>query len=191
MNAVEAVKTDTQREQVEQHLSEAGQIYIDVWKFGINTALRISDLLAIHMADVASLDLDNPTLKLCEIKTGKTRIIELNAGAMEVVQRRYAENPAHEWLFQSHRPRGGQRDPKPITRRSVARVFEAVGGKVRPRVQLSTHSMRKTRGYALHSAGMRIEAICKILNHSHPAVTMAYIGLDNEMVQKSYKDLVL
>ena len=51
--------------------------------------------------------------------------------------------------------------------------------------------MRKTRGYALHSAGMRIEEICKVLDHSHPAVTMAYIGIDDAMVQQSYEDFDL
>ena len=52
MNEVEAVKTASQREQIEILLLTKGQIYIDVWKFGINTALRISDLLAISMDDV-------------------------------------------------------------------------------------------------------------------------------------------
>ena len=31
MNQVEAVKTKEQREQIEAHLQEAGQIYFDIW----------------------------------------------------------------------------------------------------------------------------------------------------------------
>lgn len=48
MNEVQAVKTLEQRMQIEAHLCESGQIYLDIWKFGLNTALRISDLLAIN-----------------------------------------------------------------------------------------------------------------------------------------------
>ncbi len=33
-------------------IREIGQVYVDVWKFGVNTALRISDLLSI--SEVAS-----------------------------------------------------------------------------------------------------------------------------------------
>ena len=47
MNQVEAVKTKKQRDQVEVHLQQAGRIYYDIWKLGLNTALRISDLLAL------------------------------------------------------------------------------------------------------------------------------------------------
>jgi len=44
---VEAVKTAEQRQQVEAHLAGQGVIYADIWKVGVNTALRISDLLSL------------------------------------------------------------------------------------------------------------------------------------------------
>lgn len=65
------------------------------------------------------------------------------------------------------------------------------GQLVTPRVRLSTHSTRKTRGYAMHAAGVSIEQICKVLNHSHPKITMRYIGLDDTAIQQSYRDFVL
>ena len=58
MNQVEAVKTKEQRIQVEAQLLEAGQLYHDIWKLGVNTALRISDLLQLTMADLLQLDPD-------------------------------------------------------------------------------------------------------------------------------------
>lgn len=80
---------------------------------------------------------------------------------------------------------------KPINRRSVTRVFERVGQSVNPRVKLGTHYMRKTRGYVMHKAGMRIEEISKAPGHSHTAVTMAYIGLDVEAVRRSFLEFEL
>ncbi len=43
----------------------------------------------------------------------------------------------------------------------------------------------------MHQAGMRIEEISKALDHSHTAVTMAYIGLDAEAVRRSFLEFEL
>ena len=51
--------------------------------------------------------------------------------------------------------------------------------------------MRKTRGYAMHAAGVRIEEIARMFGHSHPAVTMRYIGLDAATVRRGYEEFVL
>jgi len=51
--------------------------------------------------------------------------------------------------------------------------------------------MRKTRGYAMYDAGRSIESICKVLNHSTPAVTMRYIGIDQRDIDQSYVEFEL
>ena len=192
MLEVEAVKTSEQRQQVEAHLAGQGVIYADIWKVGVNTALRISDLLSLTMDDVRKLNPDQPALNIKERKTGKQRKIVVNQSALGVIQRRLTENPKHVWLFQSDAANRNRRQPpKPINRRSVSRVFERVGQKVAPKVALGTHSMRKTRGYAMHKAGRSIESIAKVLNHSSPAVTMRYIGLVQQDIDESYTDLEL
>jgi len=192
MQEVEAVKTAEQRQQVEAHLAGQGVIYADIWKAGVNTALRISDLLSLTMDDVRSLDAEQPSLQIKEQKTGKRRKIVVNQSALAVMQRRLADHPKHVWLFQSDAVTLNKRQPpKPINRRSVSRVFERVGQKVAPKIALGTHSMRKTRGYAMHKAGRSIESIAKILNHSSPAVTMRYIGLVQQDIDDSYTELEL
>ena len=192
MKHVEAVKTKDQRSQVEAHLPEAGQIYHDIWKLGVNTALRISDLLQLTMANVRQLDPDVPALELVEQKTGKPRRIMVNAGALKIMQRRFTDHPTHHYLFQSDavnlNPRG---EPQSINRRSVSRVFEKVGQQIAPKCLLGTHSMRKTRGYAMFEAGRSIESICRVLNHLSPAVTMAYIGIEQRDVDNSYLEFEL
>lgn len=192
MREVEAVKTSEQRQQVEAHLAAQDAIYLDIWKVGVNTALRISDLLSLSMKDVQTLDADKPTLNIIEQKTGKHRKIVVNQTALAVMQRRQSEHPKHKWLFQTAAVnRNRRKPPKPINRRSVSRVFEKVGQKVAPKVALGTHSMRKTRGYAMHKAGRSIESIAKVLNHSSPAVTMRYIGLVQQDIDESYMELEL
>ena len=191
MNLVEAVRTPEQRTQLEAQLLDAGQIYFDLWKVGVNLALRISDLLTITMADVKSLDSDAPALHLVEQKTDKKRKIVVNNAALKIMQRRLADNPKHKYLFQSDAVNLSRHTKKAINRRSVCRVFEKAGQRIAPKVQLGTHSMRKTRGYAMYDAGRSIESICKVLNHSTPAVTMRYIGIDQRDIDQSYVDFEL
>ena len=95
MNLVEAVRTPEQRTQLEAQLLDAGQIYFDLWKTGVNLALRISDLLNITMQDVKALDPDAPALHLVEQKTGKKRKLVVNGAALRIMQERLAVHPRH------------------------------------------------------------------------------------------------
>lgn len=190
MSEVFAVKKQSQLDQIEHLLQERGTIYVDVWIFGLNSALRIADILNIKMADIDGLDPACPKIHIREGKTKKYRWVKLNRLALEVVTRRRAENPQHDYLFQSRMPRRGN-DADSITSRSVLRVFSEVGQKVTPRVKLGTHSMRKTRGYMMHADGVPLAVICDMLNHDHPRVTMRYVGLTQETVEQSYDDYVI
>ena len=72
---------------------------------------------------------------------------------------------------------------------AVACAFKAVGDELG--IQLGTHSMRKTRGWLMFSAGVSLEVICKVLNHSSPAVTMVYIGLTQAEIDSTYHEFVI
>ena len=65
-----------------------GLLYADIWKVGVNLSLRIGDLLALRYAD---LNLEERSLTLTEAKTGKPKIIHLNAAAVAVINRRRQE----------------------------------------------------------------------------------------------------
>ncbi len=185
MNEVEAVKKKEDIQLVGRLLNKYGSIdYQDIWELGINAALRISDLLSLKYTDV----IDTEVLTLTEGKTGKTRHIKLNVKALAVIQRRREDNPADIWLFQAKGNRAKSLN-KAIDRTTVARKFKEVGDSLQ--INLSTHSMRKTRGYAMYSDGVPIEVICKVLNHSSPAVTLRYIGIEKQDIMKTYDDYVL
>lgn len=184
MNVVEAVKTKDEVETIAHKLTlnaRGNALYADIWLFGLNTALRISDLLDLTFEDVSG---DKLVVK--ESKTSKTRTIDLNSKAKEVIQRRRAANPTHTYLFQVDSNRAKN---KPVSRVAVACAFKAVGDELG--IQLGTHSMRKTRGWLMFSAGVSLEVICKVLNHSSPAVTMVYIGLTQAEIDSTYHEFVI
>ena len=106
MNIVEAVKTTGEAETISRKLSlnaKGNPLYADIWRFGVNTALRISDLLSLTFDDVKG---DILTIK--ESKTGKTRYIDLNSSAKAIIERRKKAHPTHTFLFQvdSNRAKG-------------------------------------------------------------------------------------
>lgn len=183
MNIVEAVKTEGEAETISRKLTKNARgntLYADIWRFGINTALRISDLLSLTFDDV-----QGDKLVIKEGKTGKPRSIDLNSSAKAIIARRRAAHPTHTFLFEvdSNRAKG-----KAVSRVAVANAFKAVGDEMS--LQLGTHSMRKTRGWLMYNGGRTIEMICKVLNHSSPAVTMAYIGITQAEVAATYHEFV-
>jgi len=181
MNEVEAVKSKDDLITIHTLLKKHGsQDYADIWKLGVNVALRISDLLSINSGHI---NLERRELELVESKTGKKRLIRLNETAVNIIKRRQSENPDDVYLFQSN-SRRGRSSGKPINRSSVARKFKEIGDIVG--IRLSTHSMRKTRGYMMHQAGVSIEQISRVLNHASPSVTMFYIGLCKEETMQTY-----
>ena len=190
MEAVEAVKSKEHIDQIQNILKfDNNELYSDLWKVGLNLSLRISDLISLKYEQLNQVDPENRTVTITEGKTGKSRELKLNNTVMEIIKRRYEANPDDEYLFQSKSPRN--RSAKPISRVSVARVFKKAGEKHKPRIKLSTHSMRKTRGYFMWVDGVPLERISKILNHSHPAVTMRYIGIEKDDVLASYDEYEL
>ncbi|HEN3607560.1 TPA: tyrosine-type recombinase/integrase [Yersinia enterocolitica] len=182
MNLVDAVKTSEQCEQVGELLLKHGnQTYADIWNFGLQVALRISDLLFLTYADV-----QGDRLVIIEGKTSKPRHIVLNDKAKAIVKRRKADNPTHVYLFEvsTNRAKG-----KPISRENVSRKFKEIGEIIG--IALGTHSMRKTRGWVMYNSGINIETIAKVLNHSSPAITMRYIGLDQQTVDSTYTTFII
>ena len=184
MKLVEAVKTTEDVNTVGRKLAlnaRGNPLYADIWYFGLQVALRISDLLQITMTDALG-----GQLKVIEGKTGKARTIQLNEKARAIVQQRAAVHPGAIYLFQVNSNRAKD---KPVSRVAIAKAFKAVGDALG--IHLGTHSMRKTRGWVMHQAGVSIEMICKVLNHSSPATTMLYLGITQSEIDSTYDQFVI
>ena len=186
MREVDAIKNDIDIQMVTRklQLNHKNNAYADIWSFGLQVALRISDLLALTIKEVVGAN----SITVIEGKTKKPRVITLNENAKEIVARRANENPDDVYLFQAKGNRVGK-TAKAINRTTVAGAFSQVGEELC--LNLGTHSMRKTRGYMMFNKGVPLETISKVLNHANTSVTMRYIGLDAETISKTYEEFVL
>lgn len=196
MTDVQAIKSVSDIERVQNFLQKHySEQHSDVFVCGINFALRISDLLNLTMADARDA-LNTGYLKVLESKTShrkgarttkKARVITLNTSSRSILSRRLLNNHTDIYLFQSN-GRNVTRI-KPLSRHAIYQAMVEAGHYIGRR--LGTHTFRKTRGYMLHKQGVPITDICKMLNHSTPAVTMAYIGLDEDTISATYTDYSL
>ncbi len=184
-NEVKAVTDMSKIPKIEILLEQTySKQFSDIWKFGLQVALRISDLLKIKMTDV-----DNGVLYIKEGKTGKHAEIPLNSVAMEIFTR---NTDGRVYLFQSLRSRSvSKTEPKPLDRSVVARAFKEVGNMESIKVKLGTHSMRKTRGYHMYKKTNDIARVMKMLRHTSVAATLSYIGITQEEINSDYMEYTL
>lgn len=148
-----------------------------LFNLGINTALRINDLLTLTAADVAG---DYITLR--ESKTKKSKRIKINAAARESI-RQLA--PKEGPLFPSRK--GGNA----ISRVQAYRLLNAAAERAGVTIEIGCHSLRKTAGYHTYKKTGDIAQVMRMLNHSTEADTLRYIGITQDTIDETYEALCL
>ena len=160
--------------------------------FGIYTGRRISDIVRMNVRDVAEIDRKShfvirERLEIQEKKTGKFTDIILHPiirrALSKYLKRRLKKSDSkgallNEPLYKSQKARrsGEYR----ITERQAGRVLNLAAQHCGLNYRIGTHSLRKTFGYCAYQAGASIERIQKLLNHSSPEITLAYIGITRD-----------
>jgi integrase len=145
---------------------------------GINTGLRVSDLLALKVKDVKG----KTKLIIKEGKTNKPRTIQLNNVFDELAT--YIDTVDSEWLFPS------RKGDKPISKIQAYRQLNKAADMV-DIDSVGTHTMRKTFGYWHYKQFKDVAELQMILNHSHPSITLKYIGITNEQIENNLNNFVL
>ena len=182
MKEVDAIKNIEQIEQVKKMLlKHYGMLYQDIFTVGVNVALRISDLLSLTFSNI---DWKKGEIIIKEMKTDKIRKIALNKSALDILNKRKEQYSNDKFIFTSHSNRSS--GDKPLSRSIVSKVFKEIGEMDNISIHLGTHSLRKTRGFHLYKNGTPIETICKMLNHSSTAITLRYIGITPQYIDKTY-----
>lgn len=148
--------------------------------FGINTGLRVSDLLKLKVKDVKG----KKRIVVKEGKTEKDRTIYLDNIYDELNEYIQSLNGT-EWLFPS------RKGHQPITRIQAYRQLNKAAQMVDIADGIGTHTLRKTFGYWHYKQFRDVAELQKILNHSHPEITLKYIGITDEQIENNLKSFVL
>ena len=157
-----------------------------LFTLGINSALRVSDILRLRWGD-----LKGETIRIKEKKTGKWKEFPITPSVRKVLEEEFPdwrEKPDDEFVFvsESNRNRG-----KVWSRQYVWAFLNEYAKRAGWKEPVGTHTMRKTWGYHAYQAGYPLELIQKVLNHSSPAITLRYIGITREQIFNAYMALSL
>jgi integrase len=145
---------------------------------GINNGLRAGDLVKIKVKDVRDLKVGD-TLTIRENKTQKDNILMVNKTVYQALTGFLDEiKPGDDdYLFAS---RKGSCN---IQSQAVSKLVKKWAEAINLKGNYGAHTLRKTWGYmqrTLHGVGFEI--ICKRYNHSSPAITMRYLGIQDKEV---------
>jgi integrase len=146
---------------------------------GLNTALRISDVLNLRWGDVYDFrgNCFQSHISLKEQKTGKKACIALNANAIAALQEYKESVPekiSEDYLFP------GQGGENPLSRVQAFRLIKKIVKEKHMGDDISCHSLRKTFGYSAWKQGISPVMLMEIYNHSSFKVTKRYLGINQD-----------
>ena len=147
---------------------------------GLNTALRISDLLQLKWNDIYDFEHQNfrQHILVTEHKTGKENRIALNQSAKEalnIYKKSLGDFQMDAFLFC-----GRNRKNMPLSRSQAYRIIRHASEALHMGTGISCHSMRKTFGYHAWKNGIPPIILMNIFNHSSYEVTKRYLGIDQD-----------
>lgn len=167
-------------------------VFLEFINFGCNVALRISDLSKLCFQDI---DEKNWRIELIEKKTKKKRIIKLNKvcqKAIKNLKKFYQElgyDSKNGYLFKSLSPyQKKYKLDMPFTINGVSKEFKKIEDYLNISYPLGSHSLRKTWGKNVYEKTLNIALIMQAFNHSSPQITLRYIGIEEEDINRLYEE---
>ena len=148
---------------------------------GVNSGLRVQDLLALRVAAVRGLKLGD-RVPVRELKTGKPNVLIANKEILAALEEYFAAvNPDDEhFLFKSRKTANS-----PLTTLTVTKKVKAWAAAINLKGNFGAHTLRKTWTYhQRREFGVSWEVLAKRLNHSSPSVTRRYLGVQDEEVEE-------
>ncbi|MEB1809197.1 MAG: tyrosine-type recombinase/integrase [Bacillaceae bacterium] len=186
MEYVEAIKDKAKIEEMKQILLNHSKRDYLFFVLGINTGLRVSELLRLKIKDVYTKE--KVVREYYEFNDEKKRYIYMN-NKVKLALEKYVESSQlreDDYLFKS------QKGDQPITRQQAYRIINHVARLAGLDQKIGTHTLRKTFGYHAYKRGVAMSLLQKHFNHSNPSETYKYLGIEkNEINNKIQIDVNL
>lgn len=180
MNIVDPIRDKDDIKAMKEYLREWNERNYLLFLFGINSGLRVGDILRIRVKDVQGWH-----IKIKEQKTGKQKQIKMTKTLKKEVREYIKDMPLHYYLFQS---RIGKN--KSLDRRTVDWILKTAALECGIE-NIGTHSMRKTFGYHYYKKYKDVAMLMDLFNHSSPAITLRYIGIRQDQRDKAMSNFDL
>lgn len=171
----------------------ASQREAECFLIGCNLALRAGDLLKLRFDQ-----LNDTHVEIIEQKTKKRKQFPVTPkvhAAVERLRMFYATGGFYKskpnwvptYLFQSTSARAYHLC-QPICIQWLGECYKKAAQHIGLRVNINTHSMRKTYGYHAYENGADIHYLQALFNHYSSRITLKYIGVTKTEIEKMYFD---
>ena len=186
-NLVEPIKNKKDIEAVEKFLELHSKRNRLIFAFGINTGLRVSDILGLNVEDVK----DKNYVEIREKKTGKYKRFPLNTKLKALIKEYLSVERCKKYSLSETEPLFIGKKHCRLDRSQVYRFLNDACKQLGILANVGTHTMRKSFGYHFYKKYNDVALLQKILNHSSPAITLRYIGVDQDEIDLSYNNFEL
>jgi len=145
---------------------------------GVNNGLRACDLIRLKAGQVRALKVGD-TLTIKESKTGKDNILVVNKTVFKAL-RNYLDKVQpddDDFIFASRKGNSH------LQSQAVSKLVKKWTKAINLKGNYGAHTLRKTWGFIQRTEySVGFEIICKRYNHSNPAITMRYLGIQDKEV---------
>lgn len=179
MNIVEPIKSIEDIQHIKRILSKKPRNAL-LFSFGINSGLRIADILSLDVKDVKGKDY----IELREKKTNKYKKFPINENLKIEIEEFVKDKPDDIPLFYTQKHYR-------LDRAQAYRIINKAARMVGIKGRIGTHTLRKTFGYHFYQQYDDIVMLQKIFNHSTPSITLRYIGIEQEDIDEVYQNFYL
>lgn len=172
MASVEPIRDKEKINTVKRILKQNGSRDYLLFLMGINSGLRISDILKLKVKDVK----DKEYIELIEQKTNKYKRFPITNSFKYELEEYILGKLPNEYLFAS------QKGGKSISRIQAYRIICNACVNAGIKARIGTHTLRKTFGYHFYQENKDVALLQQIFNHSAPSVTLKYIGINQDII---------
>ncbi|PEO55419.1 site-specific integrase [Bacillus toyonensis] len=174
MNFVQPIRDPEQIKQIKEYLKEKNARNYILFVMGINTGLRISDILKLKVGDV-----QGSHISMREMKTGKQKRIQITSALKRELKWFSEGREIGEYLLKSRKGKN-----RPIGRSMAYKILKSTAAEF-GLAEIGTHTLRKTYGYHMYMQTKNIALLMEIFNHSSEKVTLRYIGVNQDAMDKA------
>lgn len=174
MKTVDAIKDGKQLMLMKELLRKRSSRDYCLFLLGINTGIKIHDLLHLHVKDIMSET--GEILHYLVSPAYATPPVYFNEQIRQALRSTIEEGLLQDtdYLFKS------RKTGEPITRQQAYRIINDAARQAGIDCPIGTHTLRKTFGYHAYIKGIAISLIQKRLQHSTPSETRHYLGINSQ-----------
>lgn len=158
---------------------------------GLNTSLRISDVLSLQWQDVFNYKTKayRNHITVIEKKTQKENIVAINPSILSALKmlKKLDKRPKPEYYLFPSRKGNNQ----PISRQQAYAIIKKASQILGFEGNISCHSLRKTFGYQAWKQGVQPALLMSIYNHSSYEITKQYLGIAQDERDEVFMNISL